>query len=120
MQENRAVKKFLLMGLMLAVLATPAHATASGCAVVLRTPDGFLNLRAEPRVDSKIVARLKPGEILDISDANCEVRGKLSICNESGDWTKVDAVPRLDRNRTSNLHRGWVGSKFIKFVECED
>jgi hypothetical protein len=41
------------------VLAAPeALATADGCAVVLKTPDGFLNLRRTPTTGSEVVAKL--------------------------------------------------------------
>jgi acyl CoA:acetate/3-ketoacid CoA transferase beta subunit len=35
-----------------------ANATADGCAVVLKTPDGFLNLRKAPTTSSEVVAKL--------------------------------------------------------------
>src|SRR4029077_20170472 len=60
----------MVLGVLLAVavivLAVSAHATADGCAVVLRTPDGFLSLRKLPTADSTAVARLLPGEMLDL------------------------------------------------------
>jgi hypothetical protein len=98
-----------------------ASATADGCAVVLKTPDEFLNLRKAPMMGANVVAKLRPGDQLYISSATCETKGSLSICNEEG-WTKVDAVWRLDGNNFSKpwrLHRGWVSSRFLRFVECE-
>ena len=45
----------------LSVLCAPgAHATADGCAVVKRTSDGFLNLRKDPSMRARIVARRGP------------------------------------------------------------
>jgi hypothetical protein len=67
----------LALALLAALLIAPnsANATADGCAVVLRTPDGFLNLRKAPMMGSKIVARLKPGELIDITEGNCQEQG---------------------------------------------
>lgn len=88
------MKKLALIALVLASTASVANATADGCAVVLRTPDGFLNLRKAPMMGSAVIARLKPGEQFGIDSATCETEGTLSICNES--WVHVISVPRLD------------------------
>jgi hypothetical protein len=101
----------LAIAIALALASHGAGATADGCATILRTPDGFLNLRAAPMMGSKVVARLKPGDRLSISSATCETRGSLSICNEDG-WTRVDGVG-------DNPRRGWVATRFLKFIECD-
>jgi hypothetical protein len=48
-------------------LTSRANAYADGCAVVLKTPDGFLNLHKEPKMGSKIVRRLKPGQLIVVA-----------------------------------------------------
>jgi hypothetical protein len=58
------MKRLLLIATALLALTSEADAGADGCAVVLRTPDGFLNLRYEPKMGSIIVGRLKPGELI--------------------------------------------------------
>jgi hypothetical protein len=110
------------MLLALAMPSSPLWAYADGCAEVLKTPDGFLNLREAPMMGTKVVVRLKPGDKLSISDQSCEKRGILSICNESMDWTRVDSVERLDGKPGKNIkpNKGWVGTKFLRFEECGD
>jgi hypothetical protein len=113
--------KTTIAAAMLLALTTPSSpiwAYADGCAVVLKTPDGFLNLREAPMMGSKVIARLKPGDKLSISGQMCEERGTRSICNESTDWTRVDSVERLDGKPGKPLHKGWVGKKFLRFEEC--
>jgi len=70
------MKKFLIaLAMTVALVATQAHATADGCSVVLRTPDGFLNVRAKPNARSRILKRLKPGEIILTDTARREDSG---------------------------------------------
>jgi len=97
------MKKLLLTGIAALFLATgTAHATLDGCAVVLRTPDGFLNLRAAPTMKARVVTRLKPGEILYDTSAGY-VKG----------WAHI-----TDVNRPKNVS-GWVGRRFIIPSDCE-
>ena len=99
------MKKILLTGITALFLATgAAHATSNGCAVVLRTPDGFLNLRAEPSMKARIVARLKPGEILydDSRPSDDKFR-----------WMHITGLNR------SGSFSGWVGKRFIIPIDCE-
>jgi hypothetical protein len=122
------------------LLATgTAHATADGCAVVLKTRDGFLNLRKDPSMRARIVARLKPGKIIYVDDLRCDV---LSHCDNEGGWAHVTGVPasrecgikylgdrlenQLDYERClkraglrDDQTQGWVGTRFIVNVECE-
>ena len=63
------MKKLLLAGVAALFLATgtaqhEAHALADGpaCAMVRRTPDGFLNLREAFSMSGKIIAKLRPGD----------------------------------------------------------
>jgi hypothetical protein len=120
----RSVIAYVLFGALLAVVviifAVSARATADGCAVVLRTPDGFLSLRKLPTADSTAVARLLPGEMLDIDDLACQKQGNLSICRgDDVTWMHVTGVPRLERKGRARLS-GWVRGKYVKTVECDD
>jgi len=134
------MRKTLLTGIAALFLATgAAHATADGCAVVLRTPDGFLNLRKDPSMRARIVARLKPGQIIYIDDLACY---PMSHCDNKGEWTHVTDIPaarecgvkylgdrlenQLDYERCLKRaglrdyqNGGWVGTRFIVSVDCE-
>src|SRR5262249_54651689 len=49
-----------LIGIAALFLATgTAHATLDGCAVVLKTPDGFLSLRASPTTKARVGRQMK-------------------------------------------------------------
>src|SRR5262249_10265488 len=101
------MKKLLLTGIAALFQATgAAHATEDGCAVVLKTPDGFLNVRAKPRMGSRILKRFKPGEIIGTDTAG-----------GGGDWVHVYVAPRP---RPQNPLWGWVYHRFIIDVDCED
>jgi len=99
------MKKLLLAGIATLFLATgAAHATADGCAVVLKTPDGFLNVRAKPNGRSRILKRLKPGEIVGTDS----VDGTLL-------WERVyDVFPGKPYP-----NYGWVRNRFIIDVNCD-
>jgi|SRR6516164_1420354 hypothetical protein len=90
---------------MLSVLSAPgAHATEDGCAVVLKTPDGFLNVRAKPKMGSRILKRVKPGETIGFDTAGGEG-------DDKDEWVHVYIPER-------NLW-GWVYYRFIVGVDCE-
>jgi len=66
------IHTLLLTGIAALFLATgAAQATEDSCAVVKRTPDGFLNMRSAPMMGAKIIAKLKPGNRLNIDSATC-------------------------------------------------
>jgi hypothetical protein len=95
--------KLLLTGIAVLFLATgTAHATADGCSVVLKTPDGFLNVRAEPRMGSRILKRLKPGEII-MTDI---------LGGDEHHWERVYLGPTWK-------DWGWVYYRFIIDVDCD-
>ena len=108
MQRLRAqMKKLVLTAIAALLLATgAAHATSDGCAVVLRTPDGFLNLRAEPSMKARIVARLKPGEIL------------YDDSRPSGDKFRWMHITGLFRRGGINVD-GWIGRRFVTPIDCD-
>jgi len=64
--KMRPFRKLLMTGVAALFLATgAAHATGpDNCAVVVKTRDGFLNVRAAPTMKSKIVARINPADIV--------------------------------------------------------
>ena len=96
------MKKLFLSGVAALFLATgTAHATEDGCAVVLKTPDGFLNVRAEPKMGSRILKRFKPGEII-MTDS---VPG-----DDKGNWVHVYV---RNQGKTQNPLWGWVYYRFI-------
>jgi hypothetical protein len=116
-----AMKKLLLSGCAALFLATgAAHATGpDNCAVVVKTRDDFLNVRAAPTMKSKIIARVNPADIVhdDAYDSD-ELEG-----NYYEGWTHIDRVFRSSGDKKWQKLRGWVGTKYLKFISystCHD
>ena len=68
------MKKLLLAGCAALFLATgaaqhEAYALADGpaCAMMRRTPDGFLNLRKDFSMSGKVIEKLRPGDRLYVT-----------------------------------------------------
>jgi uncharacterized protein YraI len=102
-----------------AVWTPTAHASASFCAVVLLTPDGFLNLRAGPGATYPIVGKMVPGDQISVDTGSC--RNKL--CDETQKWQFVEWVERLDgppEKAKRRFTQGWTMARFIKQVKCDD
>jgi hypothetical protein len=97
----------------LTLASTQAHvADGPGCAVVMKTPDGFLNLRAEITTSARIITKLLPGDRLYVKISEAGISGV-------GDWAEVDGVWRLDSNNSSKpRHSGWVARRFIRQIKC--
>jgi hypothetical protein len=76
-----------------------ANAYADGCAVVLKTRDGFLNLRKAPRMGSKIVGRLKPGQEIVIAGETMAM-----------EWALVSL----------SYKSGWASTRFLRSVDCDE
>jgi hypothetical protein len=117
------MKKALLTSVAVLFLATgTAHATGpDNCAVVVKTRDGFLNVRAAPTMKSKIIARISPADIVhDDAYLNDE---ELDDSDYEGGWTHIDRVLRSSGDKKWQKLRGWVGTRFLKFISystCHD
>ena len=115
----RPMRRALLLAACVAALATSAHATADFCAVVLKTPDGFLALREGPGMRFKAKARLRQGDVLFADTRTCVI-DHPDICDEKMEWTYVNYVPRLDGRLKEAKHftQGWVARKFTQEFLC--
>jgi hypothetical protein len=131
--ENRAFRlvseKLLLSGIAALLLATgatqhEARACVDGpsCAVVTKTPDGFLNLRRAPTTRAPVVTILRPGDRLYITTSEGGIRNE--IC-EPSKWQLIEGVWRLD-GKPINIqagamwqpHRGWAAKRFLRQIKC--
>jgi hypothetical protein len=99
------LRMILPTGVAALLMAISAHATENPnmCAVVLKTPDGFLALRTKPESKSKMMSKLFPGQVLRV-DID-KYRSKNWIYVEG----LVENSERLD---------GWVYSKYIQSFAC--
>src|SRR5215470_12344393 len=61
-----------------------AYALADGpaCAMVRRTPDGFLNLRKDFSMSGKIIAKLRPGDQLYVTATELGINTRLAAVQE--------------------------------------
>jgi Bacterial SH3 domain len=116
------VAKNVLIVIFILTSVRALKATEDGCAVVLKTPDGFLNLRKAPTAQSEVIAKLKQGDFLYVDTARCETRGDLSICDKSDrpQWTHVTSVRRIDGKNLETPTRGWVSDQYVQWFHCED
>ena len=99
-----------------------AKATADGCAVVLKTPDGFLSLRDGPGMRFKVLEKLRQGDVLYIDTVECSAISGTMVCGNPKEWTHVNTVPRLDGpiEEAKKFTQGWVASKYIQWFECSE
>ena len=104
------MKTLLLVGV-LSLASIQAHALADGpsCAVVKRTPDGFLNLRAV--FNGPIIAKLRPGDLLYVMGSEVGI-------STLGDWAQIYGVLRLDGSKPRQDGAGWVARRFIREIKC--
>ena len=107
------------IALIVALSPRTAFATQDACAVVTRTPDGFLNLRSGPGANFEILAELYPGDRLWVDKARCQTFGDTNACDTARRWTHVTSVRRMDATRSNGFTRGWVSSRYVVWFACE-
>jgi hypothetical protein len=112
--------------IVIALLLTtaPALATETGCAVVLKTPDGFLNMREGPGARFDVTARLLSGDFLYFGTEQCSnLRGRR-VCNDDRfSWTYVDSIPKFDKGPDGTVKtatHGWVSTRYLQFFDCPE
>jgi hypothetical protein len=110
-------------------LQAPAAATQTWRAVVRQdVADGFLNLRASPSTDAPVLARLLPGDFLEISTGQCDYRFNANreiignVCAPAGSpWVPVEYVRRFDDGSYSREeHGGWINDHYVVQARCGD
>ena len=84
-----------------------AHAR-DDCAVVLKTPDGFLALRENPTAKSRLKVKLTQGDFLYTE--KCD----NPVCGGRKGWTHVQQPVDAEYNV------GWVYNKYIQKFDCPD
>lgn len=86
-----------------------AYATADGCAVVVRTRDGFLAVRAGPGTRWEEIDRLRPGQII--------LTNHVSDYPYAGQWWRIGGVMDSIGDTPRPLH-GWVYSGYLTPINC--
>jgi hypothetical protein len=90
---------------------SPAHAAYDECAVVLKTPDSFLALRDKPTTQSKLILKLKRGDVLQVDK---------SVKKGSPKWTWVSKQIDGIIEETLPFKSGFVSSRYIQRFQCPD
>jgi hypothetical protein len=99
---------------LLAALATETNATGpDDCAVVKKTPDGYLNVRKAPTMKSEIIAKIRPGDLVYADAYECRFTADCAI----DDWTHIDSVLRSSGDDKPQQLRGWVSTRFLKYIQ---
>jgi len=115
MATTRLLQTIACGALFLLVTTLDTSATQTYCAVVRKTPDGFVALRAGPGTHHRIVKRLRPSERLYVDTGAC--RGQF--CDESRRWVFIEGVPGLEL-RDGPLVQGWVRARYINSFSCPE
>ena len=109
--ELRRISMACFSAILFTTEAALACADGWGCAVVKKTPDNFVTLRAGRSATAAVVTKLQPYEILVVTVSDCELPT----------WQEVDCVPRLDGEcygPSKQYTRGWVIKKLINVTAC--
>jgi hypothetical protein len=92
-----------------------AHAVYDDCAVVLRTPDGFLALREKPSAKSKIILKLQRSEVLNLNKNTLRFMGQEK---KSKQWIAASVVRYFEDGEED--FDGYVSRKYIQQFKCPD
>lgn len=93
-----------LVAAFLVAAAEPASATVF--CNILKSHDGFVALRAAPNADSRLVARMKEDD-------------EVQMLESKGRWMQVThwhGDQRLDPKTRGNTRTGWVNKRYVS--EC--
>jgi hypothetical protein len=106
------MKHLLMIAATLLALTSVTNATGpDNCAVVSKTPDGFLNVRKAPTMKSDIIAKIHPGDLVYADAYECSITDACQIDN----WTHIASVLRSSGPNKPQALRGWVGTQFLKW-----
>jgi hypothetical protein len=104
------LQTWIIGGCLASAAFTQANAISSGCAVVIKTPDGFVAMRARPTVNSPIVQKFAAGQLLGVA-WSVGWRG----------WARVDYVMRLEGGRLISTELpgdGYISGELVTTVDC--
>jgi hypothetical protein len=104
----------VVIGAVVILSTHDARTTADGCGVVLKTPDGLLNIRKGSSIHYPSIATVRPGDILYLDDKSpCFALSPDKVeydetCKKYHDWIYVTGKPK----RPMTLD-GWIRIKFV-------
>ena len=105
-------------------LSSEAFATSTWCGVYDNSTDRYLNLRAAPSPQYRIVGRVVKSDLLWVDTGQCRDAfpdGKRefgqAVCAKNRSWVFVEAV---FRDGADTRIKGWANSAYIRQVSCPD
>lgn len=117
--QSRPVISALLAFSAICSTSGPSFSTATFCAVTDKTTDGFVTIRDGPGTRYKSLGKLEPSNLLWVATEQCRSDFGPSLCDTSGQWVFVERVFRVAPSPHAQL-RGWVNSRLIRQVACEE
>src|ERR1700722_8036839 len=105
----RLIRALVITAAFGASMSGGAYANESGCAVVARTADGFVAMRAGPSANSAMIRRFSPGQV-------------LLVVTSGGwpGWARVDQILKTDSGQSVRKEvDGYINQRLLQFVECE-
>ena len=99
-------------GAVLALTATAALAGIGNSCEVKETPDGFVAVRAQPSAKGALVAKARPGQMVEI------VTMRNGQPRSSGDWVRVrhypgETIPDKGEPGFKDVREGWMYRRLI-------
>lgn len=76
---------------------------------------GRENVRKAPTMKFEIIAKIHPGDLIYADAYECRFTDDCGIDN----WTHIGSVLRSSGDGRPQALRGWVGSRFLKFIRLE-
>ena len=107
----RPVVTISIAATFIALTSIPGAGIESDCVVVKRTSDGFVAMRARPRVNSPMIGKFLQGQLLGIS-ASGAWRG----------WVRVDYIMKMESGKvvsTELQNDGYISQNLVEHVDCQ-
>ncbi len=109
--KNRTILNMLAaFGALLAV-AAPAQAEVFPICSARETKDGYVALRAAPRKDAPVIARMVPGQmiVIDVKDYKAVSKGGwISVS-----WFPGEVMPDKGEDGYDKIRRGWMSKELV-------
>jgi hypothetical protein len=87
---------FLIAAALLALTSVTSATGPDDCAVVSKTPDGFLNVRKAPTMKSEIIVKIHPGDLVYADAYECQITDNCG--NRRLDSQSAAFSDRADKN----------------------
>jgi hypothetical protein len=107
----RLIRALITMAVLGASMSSGAYANESACAVIARTADGFVAMRAGPSANSAMIGRFSPGQVLFV----------VTSAGWPG-WARVDYILKTEGGQlvSTEVAQGYVNEHLVRVTLCEN